>query len=145
MRPRSHHQQVGEPGILTLCPTIDFERAEQVFSIVPSSDSHYRAVNILQVRADVACLPKCVIGLVLQELVPLGNAPLEKQLIRVRQRSDAEEEIVTVWCFEVERSGALMEGVFEPLSEIVKKTKVLGEEKSAVVMNVITDKPIRDW
>src|SRR5689334_22403330 len=50
VRPGTHHEHIGDAGILPFGPAIGFQRAEKVFSIVPAADGHYGAVNVLEMR-----------------------------------------------------------------------------------------------
>src|SRR5262249_32309091 len=58
VRPLADDEHVGYAGILAFGPAIGFERAEEVFSVIPTADGHDGAVNVFEVRADVASLPE---------------------------------------------------------------------------------------
>src|SRR5581483_4377385 len=57
MCPGPHDQKIGDACILPFGPTIGFQRAKQILGIVPPAHRHHRAVNVLEMRTDVARLP----------------------------------------------------------------------------------------
>ena len=144
MRPGSDDEQVRDPGILPFGPPIRLQRAEEVLGVVPAADGHHRATDILEMRPNVAGLPKRVVGRMRQKLSPLRHASFQQELIRVGQRPHAQEKIVAVRRLEVEGLGVFMQRVFGPLREVMEEPEVLRQEKRAVVIEVVPHEPIRD-
>src|SRR5688572_13402100 len=95
--------------------------------------------------ANVAGLPVGVVGGMSEEFVPFGRAAFEEELFRIGERPHAEKKLVAVGRSEVEGLGRFMQRVFEFLSEGVKEREILGEEKCAVVVEIVAHEPIRDW
>jgi hypothetical protein len=99
-------------------------------------------MNILQVRTNVARLPKSVVSRMRQELAPFGR--IFKKRDRIRERSHAQEKIVTVRRFEIVTFVFFMQHIVLPLREYVEETEILTEKKSAVVIDIVTHEPIRN-
>ena len=148
MEPGTHHQHVVDSGVLLLDVLISIQRAEEIFVVVPTTDSHDRRMNVLQIRKDVSLFPKLIVVRVLHHLVPELDARAELLLINVaRVLHPAHVEIKLV---------AILRAVGEWLDVVVvrsrrrprlsksgKERKVLREKQRAVVMIVIAVKPIR--
>ena len=144
VRPRAHHEHVGDAGVHPLGRAICLQRAEQIFRVVPAADGHDGAVDVLEMRADVAGLPVGVVGGVRQELDPFGRTSLEQHLVGIRQRPHAQEEVVAVGRLEVEGLQLLVQRIVRTLREGVEEAEVLRQEECAVVMDVVAHEPVRD-
>src|ERR1035441_1464129 len=70
MRPRPHDQRAGCLRTLRLDGAVYRERTGQILGVEPTADRQHRRMDILQMRADVACLPVLVITPVFQQFFP---------------------------------------------------------------------------
>ena len=144
VRPRAHHQHVGDSGVLPFSPAIGLQRAEQILPVEPAADGHNGAADILQVRPDVPGLPVRVVSRVGEELIPDGRPAFEVNRIRVRKRPHPQVEVVAVGRPEVETLQLFVQGVINLLGEPVEEVEVLRQEEGAVVVDVIAHEPVRD-
>src|SRR3954469_16579764 len=121
--PGSHDEDVGDSGIHPFRIAIDFKRPKEILGIVPAPYSHYGAVNIFQVRANVSCLPIGVVSRVRKKLIPFGGPAFQEELVRIGERTHAQEKIVSIRCFEIERFVLLVQRVLKLLSEEIKESE----------------------
>src|SRR4051794_28665915 len=70
VEPRSHNKNVENSGVLSLDRLIRVKSAVQVLVIVPAADSHRRALDISQLRQDVAVFPITIVIRMGHRLVP---------------------------------------------------------------------------
>ena len=106
MKPRAHYEDVENARILAFDRLVGIERAEKIFIVIPTADSHHRGVDVLQVRKNVACFPKLIVVRVRHHLIPKLDARAELLRVNVAgitQASHRQVQVVTVLRWRSER------------------------------------------
>src|ERR1041385_8624070 len=125
MSPGTHYEHIGDARILPFGPAIGFQGTEKVFLIVPAADGHYGAVNVLEMRTDVARLPVGIISGMLQKLCPFGRTAFHEHGIRIGEWAHAQKKLVTVRRSIREWLRVLVQRVFALLGKGIEEAEIL--------------------
>ena len=108
MRPGAHHEPVLVLGIQVVDCGVKVKCAVKVLGIVPPADNKRGGFDILHVRQDVAGFPEAVPRAVIHDIVPERDTVLEVLCVRVGERSEVEEELVSINRSVIERTGIML-------------------------------------
>ena len=94
VHPGALHQSIVNARIVLLDGAENLEGAGKVFRVEPSAHRQHRAMNVLQVRGEIARLPVVVVSVVPHLIVPEKALVMEVARVGVGERPQLEEEIV---------------------------------------------------
>ena len=92
--------------------------------------------------ADIAGLPKGIVGRMGQKLSPFRGAAAQEFGVGFSQRAHAQEEVITISGVEVEGLQRLMQWIPGALGELIEKIEILREKERAIVVKIIAHEPI---
>ena len=143
--PGAHDEGVGGAGGRLLDRLVAFQGAEEVLGVEPAAHRQHGGFDIIEVRPDVAGLPPGVVGPVLHQLVPEGDAALEVLRVGVGERPHPEEEVVAVGGLVVEAGDGPLGGRLGAGSaEVGQEVEGVREPEDAVAVEVVADEPVGD-
>ena len=140
--PWTHHKEIGSPGVQPLRGPMDFEGSKQIFRIIPAADRHHGAADVFEMGADIAGLPKGIVGGMGEKLSPFRGAAAQEFGVGFSQRAHAQEEVITISGVEVEGLQRLMQWILGALGELIEKIEILREKERAIVVEIIAHEPI---
>ena len=150
VEPRTHDEDVVNAFVLLLDVLVSFERAVKVFGVEPAADRHHGALNVTELRQDVALLPKLVVVRMPHHLVPKRDVCAELlavNVVGVGERSHLEKILVAVLRavlegFEVRGLGRHGHGSRLPEARV--EIEGVRQEERPVVMKVVAYEPVAD-
>ncbi len=142
VHPGAFHQTVVNSRIVLLDGAEDLEGAGKVLGVEPSAHRQHRAMNVLQVRSEIARLPIVIVSVVPHLIVPEKALVMEVARVGIGERPQLEEEIVGALRAVIKPdSGLRRGGIFQGLETGVE-TKVGVEHESSAMVGVVTHEEI---